>query len=125
MSFEGALVGSSEAPVAVSITEDGVNGRNALSDPLHDGNRHRVAERLVTGAIGCRFAAVLDQGVVIGKTLQTLALTRGQSPHGHLRRHHSIDPAALAATLEGPRYIGRGSKFSRPGNGLLLEHSGR
>ena len=32
------------------------------------------------------------------------------------------DPSTFAATLKGPGYIGRCREFSRPGDGVLLQH---
>src|SRR5216683_4102573 len=92
VSSELAPARSRNPPGVDPITEDRIYRRDALSDPAHDRNRHRVAECLVTGAIGGQLAAILDQSVVVRETLQALTLARGQPAHGHLRSHHAIGP---------------------------------
>jgi hypothetical protein len=44
--------------------EDGINRSDALSDPAHDRDRHRIAESFVAWAVGCQPATILDQGVI-------------------------------------------------------------
>ncbi len=53
------------ASMGLRISGDRVDRRDALPDPAHDGHRHAVAERFVTGAIRGRLAAILDQGVIV------------------------------------------------------------
>jgi len=49
---------------------------DAVEYPADDGNGHGVAERLVAGAVGCGFAAILDQRVIVAEALQALAFAR-------------------------------------------------
>src|SRR5258707_8304033 len=97
------------------LTEDRIDLGDALSDPAHDGNSHRVAESFVARTIGGQLAAVLDQCVIVGESLQALALARCQATHGHLRRHDSVDSSALATALKCSSGTGRRSKLVRPG----------
>ena len=95
---------SRHAPGAGPITEERIDGCDALPDPAHDRNRHRVAKCFVARSIGCELAAILDQRVVVGESLQPFALTRRQPPHGHLRRHYAIEPSIrILAPIVGVR----------------------
>lgn len=63
--------------------EESVDCRDALADPTHDGNRHTITQRPIARAVGCRFAAILNERVVVGKSLQAFALAWGQPANGH------------------------------------------
>lgn len=74
------------------------------ADPSHDGNRHRVADRLVARSVGTLlggFALPGNQSMSIGETLQTLALERGESAneHGILNRLRFI-PIVICPTID-------------------------
>ena len=75
-SSEFAPAGSRQPPHA-SLTEDGIDRSDAFPDPAHDRDRHRIAERPVAWPIGSQPAAILDQGVIVGKPLEAFALSRG------------------------------------------------
>ena len=55
---------------------------DALPDEGHHRHRHAVAERLVSGAIRHRFAAMGNGGVIVGEALKAFALARGQAADG-------------------------------------------
>lgn len=57
---------------------------NSTADPLHDGHRHRIAERLVSRSVGGRLAAPLDRREIVGKALQPLAFAGRQAADGHI-----------------------------------------
>ncbi len=103
------------------VAEDGIDGCDALPDPAHDRNRHRVAECFVAGTIGCKPAAVFDQRVVIGESLQPLALARRQAADGHLRSQQVRRTTARIGAID-LLAIGRGE---RRRDGLMLKHGGR
>ena len=80
----GALApGSTGLTRWAAVTED--DGCYAFPDPAHDRNRHRVAECFVARPIRCRFAAVLDQRVIVGESLQTQTLDRHKATNASLR----------------------------------------
>lgn len=87
-----------------------IDRRDTPANPSHNGNGHRVADRLVARAIGAflgGFALPSDQRMSIGETLQAFALERGESSHEHgiyprgLVSDFRADHRAIPDALEG------------------------
>lgn len=56
-----------------------IDRRDTPADPSHDGNRHRVADRLVARPVGTLLSGLAlpgDERMLIGETLQAFALER-------------------------------------------------
>lgn len=78
-----------------------IDRRDTPANPSHDGDRHRVADRLVARTVGAflgGFALPGDQRMPIWKTLQAFALERGEpaDEHGRIEVAHGdrFAPAA-------------------------------
>ena len=87
----------------VPMQDDLMDRRDACSDPAHHRDRHRIAERPVAWAIGGQPAAILNQRVIVGKSLQAFALARRQTSHSHSRVQDVRRPAAGVGAIESPR----------------------
>ena len=55
---------------------------NPAPNPVHAGDGHAVSERLVSRSIGGWLLAIGDEGVVVGKSLETFTLARGEAADG-------------------------------------------
>lgn len=63
-----------------------IDRRETPADPSHDGNRHRVADRLVARPIGTLLSGLAlpgDERMLIGETLQAFALERSEPTDKH------------------------------------------
>lgn len=64
-----------------------IDRRDTPADPSHDGNRHRVADRLVARPVGTLLSGLAlpgDERMLIGETLQTFALERSEPTDEHV-----------------------------------------
>jgi hypothetical protein len=84
----------------------GFDGCDAFADPAHDWDGHRVAAGLVSRAVWTLFlglALPADAAPVIGKSLESFTLNRGEATDGHRGK----DAMLVAAFLESKGRVAR------------------